>query len=56
MNRDRSCTCADQYREESLKFFLLASVVAEEGGATHTINRCKQCNNDRRLIQGGADT
>ena len=28
------------------------AVVTEEGGAAHTINSCKQCENERRLKQG----
>ena len=30
----------------------IAADVSEEGGAAHTINLCKTCDNDRRLKQG----
>ena len=44
----RANTC----REESFKFFQLAAVVTEEGGAARTINSRKQCYNERRLRLG----
>ena len=44
--------CDNKFTEESFKFFHLAAVVTEEGGAAHTINLCKQCNIEKRLRQG----
>ena len=38
-------------REEGFKFFHVAATVIE-GGAVHTRNLCKQCNNDRQQKQG----
>ena len=41
--------CDNKCREEGFKFYQLAAIVTEEGGAAHTINLCKQCYNVVRL-------
>ena len=41
--------CDNKCSEQGFKFFQLAAVVTEEGGAVHTINLCKHCYNERRM-------
>ena len=43
---DKKCTA------NGFKFLEIAAIVAEEGGAAHTINLCKRCYNEGRLKQG----
>ena len=38
--------------KEGFKFYQLAAIVIEGGGAAHTINLCKQSHNERRQKQG----
>ena len=44
--------CDNECREQGFKYFQLAAIVSEGGGAVHTINLCKQCCNGRRVQQG----
>ena len=38
-------------RAKRFKFFEVAVIVSEVGGAAHTIKLCRTCNNERRLKQ-----
>ena len=44
--------CDNNCKERGFKFFQIAAVVSEEGGAAHTINLCRNCYNERRVKQG----
>ena len=39
-------------QKEVFKFFQLAAIVTEEGGAAHTINWCKKCHNEKQHRKG----
>ena len=39
--------CDNTCRKEGFKFFELAAIVSEEGGAAHTNNLCKKCYDER---------
>ena len=47
--------CHNTCRAKGFKFFDIAAHVAEEGGAAHTINLCRNCHNERRVKQGKAE-
>ena len=49
------CKCDNECRAEGFKFFEIAAVVSEGGGAAHTMNLCKKCHNERRAKQGEAE-
>ena len=44
--------CDNKCNHEGFRFYQLAAVVTEGGGAAHTINLCKQCYIERRQKQG----
>ena len=44
--RDNKC------KEKGFKFFEIAAIVMEEGGAAHTIDLCWRCYGGRRLTRG----
>ena len=47
--------CDSKCRAKCFKFFDIAPVVSEEGGAAHTVNLCNMCYNERRAKQGEAE-
>ena len=49
------CTCDNKCGAKGFKFFEIAAIVSEEGGAAHTINFCRNCYNDSRVEQGEAE-
>ena len=44
--------CDNECSEQGFKYFQLAAILSEEGGAVHTIILYKQCDNERRVQQG----
>ena len=41
--------CDNKCNKEGFKFYQLAAIVVDEGGAAHTINQCKQCFHEVRM-------
>ena len=44
--------CDNKCGAKGFKFFEIAALVSDEGGAARTINFCRKCYNERRLKQG----
>ena len=38
--------------EKAIRYWQIASMVAEEGGEAHTVNLCQQCHNEQMVQQG----